>query len=462
LDEILEGGVPSGRTTLVRGGPGTGKTVIALEFLYRGALAGDPGIFVSFEESAFTLRQNAQALAWDLEQQEQNGRLILLSPDLPEHLVKSGDFDIAGLLAILDGHIAETGAKRIVIDASDVLLRLFRSVEERENQLIRLYQWLAKQGQTAILTMKLPVSEADFHERHEYMADCVLHLDSRVTGQVATRRLRVIKYRGSSFISNEVPCLIAPGGVKLMPISRSRLQTKDLGKVSTGNSELDTMLQGGFDRGTCVLVAGSTGTGKSILAAAFATAACERGERLLYVNFEEGMQSFVRAMRSPGFDLNAPQQDGKLQIVAELPEAMGSEEHLLRLFQHIEEFPPDHVVVDAISACQRLGSEEIAFDFVVRLLNHCRTRGITCVYLNQIEPDRSTHWISGVGISSLVDALIVLEQKWPGAEHLRRLLIIKHRGNRHSHGYRRFRITDQGIRIDENDAASQPVEEVKR
>ena len=242
--------------------------------------------------------------------------------------------------------------------------------------------------------------------------------------------------------------------MQFMPISRSELGSHDLAKVSSGNGELDRLLEGGFEAGTCVLIAGSTGTGKTILASKFAAAASQRGERVLYVNFEEGFSSYVRGMRSVGLDLDSPQDQGTLRILAALPEALGSEEHLLRLFRVIEDFDPAHLVFDAISACQRMGSEAIAFDFLVRLLNHCRSRGTTCIYLNQIEPDRSAHWISGVGISSLIDALMVLEQKWPDGSHVRRLLIIKHRGNRHSHDFHQFQITDHGIVIDERDAAT--------
>jgi len=455
LDEILLGGLPAGRTTLVRGGPGTGKTVLALEFIYRGALRGEPGVYVSFEETVATLRQNARALDWDnVESLEQDGRMVLFNPDLPATLLQTGEFDIQGLLAILDGHIKKIGASRIVIDASDVLLRLFRTTEDREDQLFLLYQWLAKRKQTALLTLKISGEQPSTYDRHEYMADCVMHIDNRVAGQIATRRLRVIKYRGSGFLSNEFPCLIASGGMQLMPISRSELETHEQDQVSTGNSGLDLLLEGGYQSGTCILIAGSTGTGKSILASEFAVAATQRGERVLYVNFEEGLGSFIRGMRSAGLDLASPHEQGMLHILAALPEMLGSEEHLLRLFRIIEEFDPAHVVVDAISACQRMGSEAVAFDFLVRLLNHCRSRGVTCIYLNQVEPDRSSHWISGVGISSLIDALMVLEQKWPGGSHVRSLLIIKHRGNRHSHNYHSFRITDDGIVIDERDSVS--------
>jgi len=459
LDEILLGGLPAGRTTLVRGGPGTGKTVLGVEFVYRGALEGEPGVYLSFEESAATLRQNAHALDWDLEPLEQDGQLVLINPDLPTKFLKTGEFDIGGLLAILDGQIKQIGAKRIVIDASDVLLRLFRSEEDREDQLFILYHWLANRPQTSLLTLKIAGEQRDTYNRHEYMADCVLNIDNRVEGQIATRRLRVIKYRGSGFLSNEFPCLIARGGMQFMPISRSELNTRELSKISTGNGGLDRLFEGGFDGGTCILIAGSTGTGKSILASSFAVAASQRGERTLYVNFEEGIGSFVRGMRSVGLDLTTPQEQGTLRILSALPETLGSEEHLLRLFRIIEDFDPAHLVVDAISACQRMGSEAIAFDFLVRLLNHCRSRGITCLYLNQIEPDRSSHWISGVGISSLIDALMVLEQNWPEGSHVRQLLIIKHRGNRHSHDFHRFQIADDGIMIDERNALTRSREE---
>lgn len=457
LDEILLGGVPEGRITLVRGGPGTGKTVLGLEFIYRGAVLGEPGIFVTFEERAEVVRQNARSLGWELEPLERDGRLLILQPDLPANFVESGEFDLSGLLAILDGHSKALGAKRIVIDAADVILRLFRSPHDRENQLFALHYWLWRHGQTAVLTLKMMLEQSRAHDRLEYMVDCVLHLDNRVIAQVTTRRLRVIKYRGSGFLSNEFPCIITNNGMALMPITRPQLGRKVEGKVSTGVAGLDSLLDGGLARGTCVLIGGTTGTGKTTIASSFATAACQRQERVLYVNFEESVESLTTSMKSSGFDLTSTLEEGCLNVIASMPESMGAEEHLWRLFQVFDDFAPEHLIVDAISACRRMGSQEVAFDFLVRLLTYCRSRGVTCIFLNQSGPGMSAHSISGVGVSSLVDTLIVLEQDWPSDMHRRRLLIVKSRGSRHSHVFHTFEITDDGIRVDSEEPVAAPL-----
>lgn len=459
LDEVLFGGLPRGRTTLIRGGPGTGKTILAMEFIYRGALAGQPGIFVTFEERADILRQNALALGWDLAAMEKEGKLLLLQPDLPRYVVESGQFDIGGTLAILSGHVQRMGATRIVIDAADVILRMFRDPWDRENQLFLIHDWLAGQTMTSLLTLKISAEQPTIYDRLEYIADCAFHLDNRVRGQVTTRRLRVLKYRGSDFLSNEFPCVITSRGFALMPISLAELKSVGHGKISSGLAKLDTLLDGGFKRGSCVLVGGPSGSGKTIFACEFSIAACARNEKVLYLSFEESREGLVSGMKSPGLDLESTLKTERLKLTAIMPEAMGVEEHLYRIFQMIDEFKPEHLVVDSISACSRMGSEGMEFEFLMRLLTHCRSQGITCYYLNQTVPHQIPHSISGVGLSSLVDTLIVLDQDWPDATHRRRLLIIKSRGSKHSHLFHSFQITDQGVVIDSSTGNPLPAAE---
>lgn len=240
MDEILLGGLPRGRTTLLTGGPGTGKTVIALEFLYRGAVAGEPGIFVTFEESAEFVRRNARTLGWDLEPLEHDGRLVVMHAEVPSDVVESGDFDIGGLLGIVGGLVRSTGAKRIVIDAIDVLLRLFHDPQREQEQLIRLHAWLVAQKITAVLTVKATSDSSEVMHRLEYMTDCVIRLDHRVVGQVSTRRLRVLKYRGSPFMSNEYPYLIVHDGAVLMPISSVALASRPPARDSRQGSRGST------------------------------------------------------------------------------------------------------------------------------------------------------------------------------------------------------------------------------
>jgi circadian clock protein KaiC len=446
LDEVLRGGFPRGRATLIGGGPGTGKTILALEFLYRGALAGEPGLLVTFEEQADAIRRNACSIGWDLEALEREGKLRVMHADVPTHVVQSGEFDIGGLLAILAGQIKSIGVQRIVIDAADMLLRLFRDRHREEDQLVTLHNWLLAQNQTAVLTVKLLSDESEPMHRLEYMTDCVLRLDQRVLGQVTTRRLRVLKYRGSAFLSNEYPYAIGSCGIVLMPISTVALTSKlPRSRFTTGVKGLDELLAGGFFRGSSILIGGESGTGKTILACSLAVAASHRDERVLYVSFEESEDNLMSAVRSAGVDLRSPVEAGTLHVLPSMPEAMGVEEQLWQIFQTIESFDPQHLIVDSISACRRMGSEEAAFDFLVRLLNHAKGAGRTCIYLNQIDSGAQAHRISGIGISSLTDALIVLEQHWHEHSHGRRMLIVKLRGSNHSHQWNPFRITDEGL-----------------
>ena len=455
LDDILLGGLPQGRTAVLSGGPGTGKTVLGLEFLYRGALAGEPGIFVTFEESADAIRHNAQSLGWDIQALEDAGQLAVVQADLPISLVVSGEFNIGGLLAILSGYSRTLGARRIVIDAVDVLLRLFDNPIQQRNQLYTLHHWLLEQGLTAVITAKDADHERKLNDFLDYLADCVVRLDHRVVDQVVTRRLRVIKYRGSAFLSNEYPYVISANGIELMPVSTVHLQHQKLGSpTSTGNGRLDELLGGGFRRAASILIGGFSGTGKTTLACTFAAAACEREDRVIYISFEESAEALVNTMLSPSIDLQSAVEAQQLMILTVVPESTGAEEHLLRIFQAIDSFQPDHLIVDAISACRRMSSEKAAFDFLVRLTNTCKTKGITCIYTNQTRSSSSIEEISGIGISSLVDVMLLLEQRWVRDLYERRLLIIKARGSKHSHAFQPFTINDDGIKIGEPDTGA--------
>jgi circadian clock protein KaiC len=449
LDEVLEGGLPRGRTTLVSGGPGSGKTVLGLEFLCRGALAGEPGVFVAFEERAEAVRTNAMSMGWDLAALEKAGKVAVVEARLDGEEVLAGDFNIQGMLAIVEGHAKRIGAKRVVMDALDVLMRVYGDAQRERNELYRLHDWLVDRKLTGILSVKAQ-SEGNMAHRYEYldfMADCVIRLDHRVMGQVATRRLRVIKYRGSGFGTNEYPYVIGDHGIVLFPLTKAELTHQPLGKkVSSGLGGLDVMLDGGYRSAACILIAGTSGTGKTTLASAFAQAACRRGEKVLYLSFEESQEALLSGMISAGIDLRPALRERKLLVQTALPEAVGSDYHLVRALEAMDSFKPDHLIVDAISACVRMGSEQAAFDYLMRLVAAVKERGITCILTNQIVGLLGDgEELSGIGFSSVVDAVIHLRFVDAGQEIGRQILIIKSRGSGHSNRRESFYITNEGI-----------------
>jgi len=452
LDEILYGGLPEGRTTLLEGSPGTGKSIVGLEFLYRGALAGEAGIFITFEERADSVRRNAGTLGWDLENLEKADKLAIIEARMDPETVVSGDFDLKALLAIIEGQSKAIGAKRIVFDALDVLMRLFDNSNRERSELYYLNEWLLDHKMTAILTVKASGGNTVFdrYEFLEFMADCVIRLIQRPGEWVATRELQVIKYRGSDFGRNAYPFVIQPGGISVIPISEFGLEHQAMGPHdSSGNEQMDSVLGGGYRRGSAILIAGSSGTGKTTMAITFVNAACDRGQKVLYLSFEESEAAMVTTMLSPGIDLRPVIKKGLLKMMTSMPEAFGTEKHLVRTFKMIEEFKPDHVVVDAISSFERMGSDRAAFEFAMRLTNRCKDKGITLVMTNQSSggsDDRIA--ISGIGISSIIDALLWLRFIEEGNRLKRKLLVVKSRGSKHSSQYHDFRITDHGIEIE--------------
>jgi len=317
LDEVLHGGIPRARTTLVSGGPGSGKTVLATEFLYRAALEGEPGIYISFEEPAEAIRRNALSLGWDLAALEEAGRLLIIDARIDPRAVWSGEFDIAGLLTILGRQAEAMGATYLAVDAIDALLRPLEDPRREREQLEALHRWLLDHEFTAVLTVKASHNGArnGHYEFLDYMVDCLLMLDQRVTGQVSTRRLRVVKYRGSGYERNEHPFAITTGGIKLLPLSGGRQAAGANAEiVETGIDGLDEMLGGGLYRGSMVLITGAGGTGKTSLTSALAREACRRGQRVLYVQFEESAEMMIMRMRSPGIDLQPAIDQGLLRI----------------------------------------------------------------------------------------------------------------------------------------------------
>jgi len=453
LDEVLEGGLPRGKTTLVSGGPGSGKTVLGLEFLCRGALSGEPGVFVTFEERAEAVRTNAMSMGWDLAALEKAGKVAIVEARLKGEEVVSGDFDIHGILAIVEGHAKRIRAKRVVIDALDVLMRIYGDAQRERSELYRLHDWLIDRKLTSVLSVKAQL-DGDIHryEFLDFMADCVIRLDHRVQGHVATRRLRVIKYRGSGFGTNEYPYVISERGIVLFPLTKAELTHQPLGpKVSSGLAGLDAMMDGGFRRAACILIAGSSGTGKTTLASAFARAASRRHEKVLYLSFEESEEALIAGMLSAGIDLRPALRAQRLMVQTALPEAMGSDNHLIRALEAMDSFKPDHLIIDAISACIRMGSEQAAFDYLMRLVAVVKERGITAILTNQTSGllDGGEE-LSGIGFSSVVDAVIQLRFVDAGSEIGRQILVVKSRGSGHSNRRESYYITEHGIEFPNN------------
>ena len=448
LDEILAGGLPLKRTSIVSGGPGCGKTVMGLQFIYHGAKNNEPGIYITFEEKKSALRQNALTLGWDLAALEKEGRIILLDNPLSAEVINTGGTNLDGLRAAISAAAKKINACRIVVDALDVLLYLLNDTNRERQEVVQLQKSIDLCGLSSLITTKMKDENALYsYGFMDSMVDCVIHLDQRVVNQVTTRRLRVKKYRGSGFGKNEYPYTIDVQGIHIIPVSTLDLRHKPLGEyVSSGQADLDEVLGGGYRRASSVLIAGVTGTGKTSLAATFSRWICNRGERLLYISFEESREAMMNNMLSPGIDLTPALEAGFFNYMSGLPESMGAEEHLVRAFKKITAFKPAHLVIDAISACRRMGTEKAAFDYLVRLLNLSKERGITCILLNQTTgPGTTIQELSGIEISSIIDTVMTLHMTEETGEINRTLVCLKSRGSRHSNQYREYQITDNGI-----------------
>jgi circadian clock protein KaiC len=449
LDEILLGGLPRGRVTLVGGGPGTGKTLLGLELLYRRALAGEPGVFVTFEESAQALRANVQGLGWTLEPLEKAGKLYLLEARVSPEATVSGEFNLKALLVVLEGQARAMGARLLVIDALDVLLRLFSDRQREASELFLLHGWLVEHGMTAVLTVKLASgAAASRYDFLEYLADCVLHLDQRVTEQVSTRRLRVVKYRGSGFGRNEYPYTIDEEGLVVVPVSSGARDYEALGSfITSGHKVLDQVLGGGYRRSSTVLIAGANGTGKTTMLCTFARSATTRREKVLYLDYEESAEELLEGMLGLGIDLRPALDKGVLKLISSAPEADGVEEHLVRALKTIDAFQPRHVLVDAVSAFTRMGSEHSAFDFLLRLMNGLKEHRITGLFGLQTSLSEWAQEVGRIRIGSLLDAIVVLRYVDSGTEVNRALLVMKARGAFHSNQYWGYRLTDHGMEL---------------
>ena len=446
LDDITCGGLPRGRTTLLAGGPGCGKTLLGVEFLVRGAAMGEPGVFVAFEETAEELTANVASLGWDLDALCAGGNLVVDHVKVErERIDKTGDYDLEALFIRIGFAIQEVGAKRVVLDTIEVLFSALDDTAKLRAELRRLFAWLKAQGVTAIVTAERGEGTLTRHGLEEYVADCVITLDHRVDDQIAVRRVRVVKQRGSSHGTNEYPFVIDAGGISVVPVTSFHLDHPASTEiVSSGIPELDAMVgRGGWYKGSTTMISGESGTGKTTFAAAFADAACRRGERCLYLAFEESGRQLARNMASVGLDLARWVDEGSLRIHASRPTELGLERHLTTVYQEVEGHAPDVVVIDPITDFTSLGTSTDVKVLLMRIVDYLKGREVTAVFTSLLH-DRGTE---DPTISSLIDNWVQLRNLESQAQRDRGVFIQKARGMPHSNQIREFVLSDEGIRL---------------
>ena len=452
LDEITGGGLPQGRPTLVCGGPGCGKTLFGIEFLVRGAtLYDEPGVFIAFEETAEELAQNVRSLGFNLDDLFEKRKLAVDYIHIePGEIEVAGEYDLEGLFIRLGHAIDSIGAKRVVLDTLENLFIGLSNDGILRSELRRLFRWLKQKGVTAVITAERGSNSFTRHGLEEYVSDCVLLLDHRVEGQISTRRLRVVKYRGSSHATNEFPFLIDEGGISVFPITSLQLQHKASSeRISTGIPALDVMLGGeGIYRGSSVLLSGTAGVGKTSLACHAADACCRRGERCLYIAFEESQPQLLRNMRSIGLDLEPWVKKGLLHIQANRPTLNGLEMHLASIHKQVEAFRPQLVVVDPITSFISTGTASDVSSMMMRLVDYLKARETTALFTNLNHAGNSLDQ-SEVDIASLIDTWFLLRDIELNGERNRGLYILKSRGMAHSNQIREFLLTDHGVELTE-------------
>ncbi|MGA2830359.1 MAG: circadian clock protein KaiC [Streptosporangiaceae bacterium] len=446
LDQITGGGLPRGRVTLVAGSAGAGKTLLGLQFLVAGARDyGEPGVLLTFEESAAKVADNVRSLGFDLDGLQRDGLLAVLAFRVePTEIVAAGEFDLEGLFLTLDDVIKRVGAKRVVLDTIEVLFGAFGADSIVRAELSRLTRWLEDRGVTAIVTGERGAGSITRHGIEEYVSDCVIVLDHRVREEISTRRLRVVKYRGSAHGTNEYPFFISARGFVVLPITSITL---DYGapeeRVSTGIARLDHMLGGGIFRGSAVLVSGTGGTGKTSLGAHMVNAACGRGERVLWVLVEESPAQVLRNMRSIGLDLRPWTDAGLLHIWPARPSAFGLETHLALLVQLLDEVTPTVTVLDGIASFAHGVAAAEMTSMMARKMDLLKARGITILATALGEGDEA----STLSVSSMVDTWLLLRNVESNGERNRLLFVMKSRGTAHSNQVREFVLTDHGAEL---------------
>lgn len=450
LDEITGGGLPRNRPTLVCGGAGCGKTLLAAEFLVRGATQFDePGVLMAFEETEAELKANVASLGFDLAGLVRQKKILVDYVHIESGQAHtSGEYDLEGLFVRLNHAIDSIGAKRVVLDTLEVLFATLPNEDILRSELQRLFRWLKEKGVTAVITAERGREHLTRHGLEEYVSDCVILLDHRVNDQIATRHLRVVKYRGALHGTNEFPFLIAEKGLSVLPITSLGLHHNVTNeRIGTGIPRLDAMLGGkGFFRGSSILLTGTAGTGKTIISSNFAQTAAKRGERVLFFSFEESPNQIIRNMHSIGLRLEPIVKAGLLRFHSARPSLCGLEMHLATMFKEVEEFRPDVVIVDPITSLMELGTVSEGKGMVTRLIDYLKAGNITSLFTSLTHGGHALQQSEG-GMSSLMDAWMLLQDFEGNGERNRVFYVLKARGMGHSNQIREFLISDHGIDI---------------
>jgi circadian clock protein KaiC len=448
LDEVLLGGLPAGRPTLICGAAGSGKTLLGMTFLVNGATQfGEPGVLVSFEETSQDLADNVASLGFDVPALIAAKKLTIdhIRIDRSE-IEETGEYDLEGLFVRLGYAVDQIGAKRVVLDTLEALFSSLGNEDILRAELRRLFAWLKQRGLTAIITGERGDGTLTRYGLEEYVADCVILLDNRVEDQVTTRRLRIVKYRGSAHGTNEYPFLMDDQGITVVPLSSAGLDHRiSHDVISTGVPGLDAMLgPGGIYRGSSVLISGVSGAGKTILGASFAAASCERGERCMFFSFEESVDQLVRTVGSAGIKLRPYIETGLLRVETKRPSSFGFEMHLALMQRELDRYRPSAVVIDPVTSFRGPDSEVHAF--LLRMLDMLKTRGITTIFTSLTSSnDRVAQ--GDFGLSSLMDTWTSLLDIESNGERNRGLYVLKSRGMSHSNQIREYLVTDKGVKL---------------
>jgi circadian clock protein KaiC len=450
LDEVTQGGLPQGRPSLLCGSAGCGKTLFAMTFLYNGAVEyNEPGVFLAFEERPEDLIKNVGSLDYDVEKLIAEKKIAIDHVEIERtKIAESGEYDLEGLFIRLGFAIDSIGAKRVVVDTIETLFSGLENEQLLRSELRRLFEWLKSKGVTAIITAERGEGSLTRYGLEEYVADCVILLDNRVHDQLSTRRLRIVKYRGSAHGTNEYPFIIDEKGITVMPITSSGLSHgASTERLPSGIPDLDQMLEGkGYYKGSSILVSGMAGSGKSTVAAHFADATCAAGNRCIYFAMEESPHQIIRNMRSIGVDLQRWVDKKLLRFSARRPSLFGLETHLATMYRDVTEFDPIAVIVDPMSALMNAGATGDVHSMVLRLVDFLKARGVTALFTN-LGVAAGENAATEIQISSLMDTWLLLYNRESNGEHNRQLYLLKSRGMAHSNQVREFILSSEGIKL---------------